>query len=72
MTANEWVIFFIGQLVTAAAIWGGIRADIRGMRDHIIRVEKSADKAHSRLDRFLELDKTGPPWYRSGDHVDKG
>ena len=64
MTANEWVVFFIGQLVTAAAIWGGIRADIRAMNLRFARVEESVDKAHERLDRHLELNDSGPPWHR--------
>ncbi len=64
MTPTEWITFFVGQLITAAAIWGGIRADIRGIKERIGLVEASTDKAHARLDRHLELDKTGPPWYR--------
>lgn len=68
MTSNEWIIFFIGQIVTAAAIWGGIRADIRAIQERFKTVEHSTAKAHERLDRHLELDMTGPPWGRRNDN----
>ena len=43
------------QLVTglllAGAVYGGIRSDLRQMRRDIARVERSADKAHDRIDK---------------------
>ncbi|WP_299074967.1 hypothetical protein [uncultured Paraglaciecola sp.] len=45
-----------GQLVMAAAIWGGIRSDIKSMHMRIDGVEKSAGDAHRRLD--AHIDKT--------------
>lgn len=48
------LLFVAGQLVTGAAIWGAIRADIRNMITRIERVEKAADDAHHRIDRILE------------------
>ena len=54
MEAHDWITWIIGQFVVAAAIWGGIRVDIRSIHDRIARVEKAADNAHSRLDAHLE------------------
>lgn len=48
------LLWIAGQLLTAASIWGGIRSDIRNMRERIARVELSTDKAHKRLDLHLE------------------
>lgn len=39
-------------LILAGAVYGGIRSDIRSMHEHIRRVERVADQAHSRLDAF--------------------
>lgn len=38
------------SLILAGAVYGGIRSDLRNMKEHISRVEKDADKAHDRLD----------------------
>ena len=46
--------WIFGQLVAAAAIWGGIRADIRSIHSRIDRVEKSTSDAHVRLDRHID------------------
>lgn len=43
-----------GQIIVGAAIWGGIRADIRGMHMRIEHAEKAATEAHNRIDRLLE------------------
>ncbi len=43
-----------GHLVVAAAIWGGIRADIKSMHTRIEGVEKSASDAHRRLDTHID------------------
>lgn len=39
-------------LILAGAVYGGIRSDIKSMHEHLQRVEKSADQAHERIDRF--------------------
>lgn len=53
---NEANIFLwlAGQLIVGAAIWGGIRADIRGMHLRIEQTERSMRDAHSRIDNFIE------------------
>lgn len=47
----QWVA---GQLIAAAAIWGGIRADIKAMHARLEHAEKSVSEAHNRIDRLLE------------------
>jgi hypothetical protein len=44
----------MSMLVTAGAIYGGIRADMRGLKDGVKKAQESADKAHTRLDSHLE------------------
>lgn len=48
------LLFLFGQLVTAAAIWGGIRVEIRNLHAKIDGVQKGVDEAHQRIDRHLE------------------
>jgi len=45
-------IFF--QLLAAAAIWGGIRADIKNMHFRMENVEESTKDLHKRLDTHIE------------------
>lgn len=54
MLLNQMLLFFLGQVITGAAIWGAIRADIRNMRANIKDVKDSTNQAHQRLDRMLE------------------
>ncbi|KVC55101.1 hypothetical protein [Burkholderia stagnalis] len=46
------------QIVTAVcssgAVYAGIRADIRAMKDHNARQDREIERAHSRIDRQLE------------------
>ena len=64
MPLNELALFIIGQLVTGAAIWGGIRVDLKNMHlrlveyhDDMVRTqsEHKADiqRAHRRIDDIL-------------------
>lgn len=46
-------------LILAGAVYGGIRSDIKSMHEHIRRVERVADQAHSRLDAFGQQRVTG-------------
>jgi hypothetical protein len=52
----EIIVWFLGQVVVAAAIWGGIRADIKGMHERLDRMEKRTDDAHRRIDEHLQTD----------------
>jgi hypothetical protein len=47
------LLWLAGQLLVGAAIWGGIRADIRGMHARLEHTEKNVTEAHSRIDRLL-------------------
>jgi len=51
---SEVVLWVFGQLVVAAAIWGGIRADIKAIHGRIEQAEESALNAHLRIDRILD------------------
>lgn len=51
---NELILQIGGMLLTAGAIYGGIRAEIRGAHAKAEEAKKSADEAHLRLDRHLE------------------
>jgi len=42
----------ITGLILAGAVYGGIRSDIKAIHEHLRRVERSADQAHERIDRF--------------------
>ena len=54
MNLDNLALFLLGQVVTGAAIWGAIRADIRNMASRIADIKIAADKAHERIDRHIE------------------
>ena len=54
VSESQIIIWIIGQIVVGAAIYGGIRADIRGMHLRLEHDEKSLSDAHERIDRILE------------------
>ena len=51
---NSILLFLLGQVITGAAIWGAIRADIRNMHLRMDDIKRAADTAHARMDRHLE------------------
>ena len=51
----EQVLMWIGgQIIAGAAIWGGIRADLRNMHERITQANENATSAHKRIDAHLE------------------
>lgn len=44
----------VAMLITAGAIYGGIRASLAGVMRDVARIEKSADKAHDRITDHLD------------------
>lgn len=40
----------VSGLIAAGAVYGGIRSDLKSIHEHLARVERSADKAHERID----------------------
>lgn len=46
--------WLVGHLIVGAAIYGGIRADIRSIHQRQEHTEKSVAEAHVRIDRVLE------------------
>ena len=39
-------------LILAGAVYGGIRQDLQAMHENLRRIEKMAERAHSRLDQI--------------------
>ena len=54
MGETQIFLWLAGQVIVGAAIWGGIRADIRGMHFRMEHAEKSMQEAHQRIDKILE------------------
>lgn len=52
--SNELVLPLVSALASAAAVWGGIRTDIKHIHAKLETVKRDADEAHERLDRHLE------------------
>ena len=46
-------LWFAGQLIVGAAIWGGIRVDIKNMHKRIDVLHESNHDAHKRIDSIL-------------------
>ncbi|EIJ47577.1 hypothetical protein GWL_18180 [Herbaspirillum sp. GW103] len=46
------------MLASAAAAYGGIRADIRAQRREIERAQRTADQAHQRLNNIFDRRST--------------
>ena len=57
MIESPIILYIIGQLALGAAIYGGIRADLRAMYTRLDHAEKSVTDAHNRIDRLLERSK---------------
>ena len=55
MEANlNVLLWFVGQIIVGAAIWGGIRVDIKNIHQRMTDLKDVADEAHKRIDRILE------------------
>lgn len=50
----EMITQLVYALIGAGAVYGGIRADLRGMHERIVTAEKSASRAHERIDQHLD------------------
>jgi hypothetical protein len=44
-----------GMLVGAAAVYGGIRSDLKGMAERLARAESAIEAAGKRFDGHIEL-----------------
>ena len=55
METNEMWIWLAGQLIAAAAIYGGIRMDIRHIHKEIEHLYKGLEKTHDRVDRLYDV-----------------
>ena len=48
---NIW-LWFAGQLITAGAIWGALRADVKGLGQRVDRLEKAQDRKIELVDEI--------------------
>lgn len=58
----NWFLFLISNLVIAGAVYGGIRSDLKHMRNDISRAEKISEHAHSRIDNILAARQQNVPY----------
>ena len=49
----EWVLMFVGQVAVAGAIYGGIRADLRNLRERTNANEQGICRLHKRIDAMI-------------------
>ena len=52
---SDVVLFIVGQLIVAAAIWGGIRAELRHMHTNHREQKESLKDAHTRIDQLFQV-----------------
>lgn len=52
-TGETIIAFIIGQLVVGAAIWGGIRAEIRNIHGKVKDTAEGLRYAHERIDSIM-------------------
>lgn len=57
----QFVIQLVMGVLTAGAIYGGIRQDIRGIHATIRELSKSNKRAHKRIDRIFDERKEVKP-----------
>ena len=48
----EFIQQAVMLLISAGAVYGGIRADIKAIHERIATAEKAIDKAHDRIDNL--------------------
>ena len=54
MLNPDLIIWLVSQAVVAAAIYGGIRADIKNIHKRLDFSDKSTNHAHDRIDEILQ------------------
>ncbi len=54
MSLIEVVLVLMGQIFTAGAIYGAMRADIRNLHALVQDAKESANEAHIRLDKHID------------------
>ena len=47
-------VILAGQVFTAGAIWGALRADVRSLVREVADAKMSAARAHERIDEVLQ------------------
>jgi len=51
---DEIYLWIAGQLIVAAAIWGGIRIDIKNIHKNIENLGEGVTAAHNRIDHLYD------------------
>jgi|SaaInlV_165m_DNA_1040744.scaffolds.fasta_scaffold186879_2 hypothetical protein len=51
------VLWIVGQLFVGAALYGGIRVDIKNIHEKINHTDENVSDAHKRIDGILLRDK---------------
>jgi hypothetical protein len=49
----DWLLFVIGQVCVGIGVYSGIRADLREALTRSGNAERSAEKAHARIDNLI-------------------
>lgn len=55
--SEDLLVWLAGQAVIAAAVWGAIRADIKGIHRRIDSLNESNTHAHQRIDAIYSQHK---------------
>jgi len=50
----QLLLMIAGQIVTAGAIYGGIRADIRNLHARVAEAVQATAAAHARIDQLFD------------------
>ena len=59
--SSDILMWLAGHLIVGAAIWGGIKADIKHMHERINENKARTEEAHRRIDQMLTSRKTVKP-----------
>ena len=49
-TPQQLILWVVGQLVVGAAIWGGIRQDLKNLHARVSEIRESLNEVHRRID----------------------
>lgn len=50
----EWLIYVLGNVFAAGAVYGGVRGDLKALRFGLEDVKEAANDAHKRIDNLLQ------------------
>ena len=50
----DQLVIIATNLVALGAVYGGIKAELRGLTAGVLEAKHSAERAHARMDQFFE------------------